>query len=121
MKYLLLLMLLLSAHAISETITYECKFINFSDSKGAHQEKAPLVMTYLIDGATKKAYLLGNGGSNEVIPVPGESQISFVEVTQTGNVMTTTIVDDLQAVHSRNSAMFGKLLASQYYGSCVSK
>jgi hypothetical protein len=121
MKYILFLVMFFSVNALSETITYECQFINFSDSKGNHKEKKPFALTYLIDGDTKKAYLLGNAGSSEVIPIVGDGQISFIEVTVTGNVMTTTIVGGLHAVHSRNSAMLGQLLASQYYGSCIEK
>ena len=113
--------LLFSVNVFAGTITYECKFSSFSNSKGTHKEKTPMVLKYLIDDSTKKAYFLGNLGSSEVTPITSDSQISFVEVTDSGNLMTTTIVDNLQAVHSRNTVMLGTLLPSQYYGSCVEK
>jgi hypothetical protein len=36
MKHILFLLILFSVNVLSGTITYECKFINFSDSKDNH-------------------------------------------------------------------------------------
>jgi len=120
-KNYIYLLVLISSSVLSETITFECTFVDFVDQEGLHKEKKPLTMTYFIDGTTKKAYSIGSTGTSEVIPVAGSDQISFVEVTASGNVMTTTIVGTNSAVHSRNSVLFGELIPSQYYGSCVEK
>jgi hypothetical protein len=121
MKYILFLIMLLSLSAHAETITYECAFSTFSDDEGVYKAKKPLVLTYLIDGESKKSYLIGNAGSSEVTPVTSDNQISFIEITETGNVMTTTVASDLNAVHSRNSVMSNQLIPSQYYGKCSEK
>lgn len=65
--------------------------------------------------------MLGNLGSVEVLEVKSDGQISFIQQTDTGNIMTTTITSDMKSVHSRNSVMLGKLIPSQYYGECVEK
>lgn len=121
MKYILFVFTLLSLSAHTETITYECSFSTFSDGEGFHKTKKPLMLTYLIDGESKKSYLIGNAGSSKVTPVTGDNQISFIEITGTGNVMTTTVAGDLNAVHSRNLVMSNQLIPSQYFGKCSEK
>jgi hypothetical protein len=50
--------------------------------------------------------------------IPAEHGLTFVEVTRSGNVMTTTIARDGAAVHSRNAIIGETLFPSQYYGTC---
>jgi hypothetical protein len=62
---------------------------------------------------------MGNAGSSEVQIINGTHGISFLELTQTGNVMVTSITNAGDSVHSRNSIIFDKLIPSQYYGKCA--
>ncbi|MEM7621069.1 MAG: hypothetical protein AAF228_11515, partial [Pseudomonadota bacterium] len=79
-----------------------------------------LVLRFLID---KKAYLIGNNGT-EVVKFSSSKSglITLIETTPTGN-KTITSIDLLQktSVHSRHILMPGTLLPSQYYGTCTYK
>jgi hypothetical protein len=79
------------------------------------------VLTYIVDKEADKSYLLGNNGSSEVYRFDSDDQLSFLEVTGTLNIMSTTIDSNMDSVHSRNSVILGKLIPSQYYGKCVVK
>lgn len=119
MKLLLSSMLFLVSSQVFATSTYECKFDSFSDGKTIGKEDFKL--TFLVDEKADKAYILGNNGSNEVVNIYRGDGRTFIEITDTGNVMTTTVTPELEAVHSRHSVMFGKLIPSQYYGKCAVK
>lgn len=107
--------------ALAETTTFVCDYKTWSDEDGNHPVKSEFVLTFLIDGDSGKAFMIGNNGSEEVQVFGGDDSISFVEITATKNIMTTAIANDGSSVHSRNSVMFGDVVASQYYGNCVSK
>ena len=121
LKAVILLLCLSPITAFSETITFECKYTNWSDNEGLHKVKDKFELNFIIDKETSKSYMLGNNGSTEVIPIKGESQFSFIEITASKNVMTTSIDNKLNSVHSRNSVMFGDIIPSQYYGKCEVK
>ena len=111
---------LLVSFPVIATETIICNYDRFSDKKGSHKEN--LSLTYMIDRETEKTYLVGNNGSSEVLSIPNIKGASFVEVTGSGNVMTTTIDSERFSVHSRHSIGFdGTLLPSQYYGYCIDK
>jgi hypothetical protein len=119
MKKIIFLLSLLSTSAFA-TQTFECVFTNFSDQRGNHKET--LKLTFLIDKGAEKYYMVGNNGSNPVVYFDRGNGISFVEVTGSGNIMSTTIDTKMNAVHSRNSVgILGELLPSQFYGSCIAK
>ena len=80
-----------------------------------------LKKNFIVDSTTGKSYLLGNAGASEVKIFESEDRIAFLEVTGTGNIMSTAIDSKLNSVHSRNTVMFGELMPSQYYGKCVIK
>ena len=119
MKPVIAGMLVLVSLESFATNTYKCIFDSYSDAGGIHKEV--LNLTFLVDESADKAYIIGNNGSNEVAHIFRGDGRSFVEITVTGNVFVTTITPDMQAVHSRNSVMFGDLLPSQYYGRCSSQ
>ncbi len=119
MRKFLLVILLLPLPVIA-TDTFECKFTSYSTKQG--NKKEDLQLTYVVDDAADKAYMVGNNGSSEVIKIDKGNGISFIEITGLGNVMTTTIDKEHTAVHSRNTVGFtGELLPSQYYGHCSGK
>lgn len=75
-------------------------------------------LRFVSDPTTEKAYLIGSNGSSEVHTIKNVSGVSFVEITGTGNVMTTTIKSSGEAVLSRNAIILGDLIPTQYYGKC---
>jgi uncharacterized protein YuzE len=107
--------------ALADPITFICDYPVWSDSTGRHLSDKRFTLTFVVDAEADKAYMLGNNGSERVSVVKREGQVSFIELTSTGNVMTTTIAGDLKSVHSRNSVVVGDLTPSQYYGTCQAK
>ena len=121
MKYLLTILLLLPVNVMAETTNYSCNYTSYSNIEGNHKVKDKFELNFIIDRTTGKSYLLGNAGSSEVRALESEDRIAFLEVTTTGNLMTTTIDSKLNSVHSRNTVMLGEIIPSQYYGECVAK
>lgn len=113
------LILACSIDANADTATFSCNYVFYNDVEGRHAVKSEFKLTFVIDRENGKAYMVGNNGSSEVEVVFNSDGITFVEITGTGNVMTTTITKNNATVHSRNSIMFGDLLASQYFGTCL--
>lgn len=111
--------LLASTSAHAATTSYTCKFMLEASPKGVSKRDKPFELRFIVDTATKKAYLVSNVGSSEVEIIPNRDGISFVEITGSGNVMVTAITKAGEAVHSRNGIMFKELVPSQFYGSCT--
>lgn len=121
MKFSLKLLLLLPIYAIAETVNYSCSYTSYSNSEGNHKVNDKFELNYIIDRESGKSYILGNLGSSEVKALESKDQVAFLEITATGNLMTTAIDSMLNSVHSRNTVIFGELLPSQYYGKCIVK
>lgn len=100
-------------------ISYDCKFPSYSSPDGLQKSKN-FSLKYKIDTVSGKSYMIGNNGIGEVALIYNkmENSVTFIEITQTKNVTTTTISENGNAVHSRGIVMFKKLLPSQYYGTC---
>jgi hypothetical protein len=107
--------------AIAETTTFTCEYLQFSDQSGSHAEKEPFRFSFLLDSDTKKAYLVGNSGSSEIVYRATFDRLTFIEEAASGNVLVTVIARDGQSVHSRHPFVGDKFLASQYYGRCTKK
>jgi len=109
-------------HALSETVTLRCSYPTYSTEKGLHHDDN-FNMIFLVDTEKGTAYIIGNQGSEEVTFIPNKfgGGYTFVEVTPSGNVMTTTIDTNMTTVHSRNTIMDGNLVPTQYYGTCEYK
>ena len=121
MKLLIFLTFMFPVLAMAEITNYSCNYTSYSDKDGNHKVKNKFELNFILDRTTSKSYLLGNNGSAEVKAFETEDQIAFIELTATGNIMTTAIDSKLNTVHSRNSVMSGKMIPSQYYGKCVIK
>lgn len=119
MKYLLSFLLLLPISVVAEITNYSCNYTSYSNSEGNHKVEDKFELNFIVDHTTGKNYLLGNAGSSEVKVLESQDRIAFLEITDTGNFMSTAIDSKLNSVHSRNTVMFGELLPSQYYGKCV--
>ena len=98
----------------AKNITYKCEFKN-NNGSGA------LSITFIEDDVTKKAYMIGNAGTEEVFPVTTPMQKAFIEVTSAGNITVTTVFTRKnifgEAVHSRHMDVVGNA-SSQYFGNC---
>ena len=97
----------------SATTSFTCNFPVMVSPSGVKKESELFELRFLSDTKTKKAYMLGNMGSSEVTAIENLSGgITFVEITDSGNVMVTTITSSGEAVHSRNGTIVGKLIPS---------
>ena len=123
MRWITLIALLAAASASAETATLVCDYKQMSsEENGLEEVTENFVLTFIIDDETRKAYMVGNNGSVEVMLVPNSGDaLTFIELTDSGNVMTTTMTMSGKSVHSRNSVLLGELLPSQYYGTCEEK
>lgn len=116
--YLAVMVSIPISHAAATSFT--CKFPLAASPSGVKNEPKLFELRFVSDDQTKKAYLLGNNGSSEVTPIGNQGGgITFVEVTDSGNVMVTAITASGEAVHSRNGIISGRLIPSQYYGKCT--
>lgn len=122
MRYLGILLMLVSSICLAEQPkTYSCVYESYSDEKGNHKADKKFELNFIVDEESGKNYLLGNNGSSEVKLLEYSDKLTFIELTESGNIMTTTIDSSLSSVHSRNSVMFGELIPSQHYGKCKIK
>jgi len=103
-----------------DTATLKCDFDKYSTEDKSNQ-KGRLSLTFIFDFKSQKTYLLGNNGTAAVESVQNkaEQSMTFVEITDAGNVMITTVNQKTnKAVHSRHTVFYGELMPSQYYGLC---
>ena len=130
MKPLLLpVLLLVSSHALSSTIVFQCSFDSHSSPDGLQSDSKPFEFNYLVDTDADKAYIVGNQGSEEVKSIMAADSVTFIEVTPSNNVNSTTVVLNNargsmgRAVHSRHVVVngLGEMIPSQYYGRCLPK
>lgn len=110
----------LSSASHASTISFTCSFSVNASPSGLKKESKPFELRFVADPQAVKAYLIGNNGSSEVKAVGNKGDgMTFIETTDTGNIMVTAITASGEAVHSRNGIMNGKLIPSQYYGKCI--
>lgn len=119
--YVLSLTILLKA----EIITYNCTYPMWNTENEVNQSnKEDLKMTFEVDSSTGKSQLIGNNGKSDVILYYSQlgKAITFLEVTggQNLNISTISLVD-YRSVYSRHPTYLGKIIESQYYGSCTVK
>ena len=115
----LTMLLTIPVTAFSETRTYTCIYPSYSDGNRIQKVKREFKLIFIVDSSKKTAHLVGSMGSTEVSasPVIGGG-FTFIEITEGGNVMTTSIDSKLKSVHSRNVIIDGWLIPTQYYGVC---
>ena len=121
MKLIVVLFFLFPVLVYADTTTYACDYPSWSNQEGNHKVKEKFEFNFIVDEATGKSYLLGNNGSSEVKLLRSGDGLTFVEITATGNIMTTSIDSKLNSVHSRNTIFLGEMMPSQYYGVCEVK
>ena len=125
MKNVLLIVLLnvFGFAADTEYTTFSCEFTTYATEKGTF--KGDPVRFTIVSNDTNGTYTLkGTKERARGNIIRGDKGLSFIKVTSLGNITTTTITylppfdKEQKAVHSRNILTGGKLLASQYYGTC---
>lgn len=101
-----------------------CEFTSYATAKGSFNDD---VMKFtIITNDTNGTFTMkrSNGVSTIGNTIRGDKGLSFLEVSELGNITTTTMAvvppveDQQQAVYSMNILAGGKLLARQYYGIC---
>lgn len=103
--------------AASQQLTFRCEFVDYC-AMDRTCDRYGLRGEYHVDLTEERAHVLGALGQAPLVVIPTVDGVTFVEVTRSGNVMTTTIAKDGAAVHSRNAIIGGALSPSQYYGTC---
>lgn len=111
--------------------TIGCNFTANVLAEPIHNNLAPKIgkeqFEFIIDNIdlkAGKARLIGNLGGQDVVAIPGLDILSFIQVTDSGNVMSTSIFIEQNAegnylsVHSRNMHAANIPMPSQYYGTC---
>lgn len=122
----ILLIIVLSAFGIAKEVkqtTYACEFTTYATPKGSFRGDV-MRFTIVTNDDNGTYSMKGNNAISRGNIIRGDKGMSFIKVTKLGNITTTTmslippINEKQQAVHSRNILSGGKLLASQYYGTC---
>ena len=98
-----------ASHAQTPPVRYRCDFKRAAGDT--------LVLEYIHEVGSDRAFIVGNAGVNSVVPVVGTDAVSFLEILNSGAVQTTTIAQNGSAVHSRHTLM-ADFIPSQYLGIC---
>lgn len=117
MRILYLILFFLGGIAFASPTTLSCEFNQLSSPKGLEKEDE-FNFRILWDAEKNIAYIQGTVGTSPLEIIASDTQVSFIEITNTKNIMVTTIGNGGKAVHSRNSIIMGELVPSQYYGTC---
>ncbi len=103
--------------------TFSCEFTTYATVKGSFRDDV-MKFTIVTNDNNGTFTMKKNNGVSQGKTIRGDKGLSFIEVTELGNITTTTMAslppveDEQKAVHSKNMLVGGKLLASQYYGTC---
>ena len=121
--FLVVLLSLFGFASENKHTTYACEFTTYATPKGSF--RGDVMRFTIVTNDNNNTYRMkGNNSISHGNIIKGDKGLSFIKVTKLGNITTTTMtnvppVDERQqAVHSRNILSQGKLLASQYYGTC---
>jgi hypothetical protein len=124
LAFLMLLLLtgLAPMPALSETVTYTCRYDSYSDEKGLHKVSDEFRLVFVVDTEKQTAQVANDKGKFNVDMLPAEKGgLAFVEMIDGGKVLTTSIDEAGKSVHSRNIILEGRVAPSQYYGTCSKK
>jgi len=119
MKFVTALFLLMPVAAFAGVKEFACDYSSYSDLEGVHELESVYEVVFKVDEDAGKSVRLSENGNNEVNVVYFGAEITFLEVTKTGNVESTLIAKNLNSVHTRNTVMMGDISPMQYYGTCV--
>ncbi len=125
MKKILLLALLstLGLNAQNQPTTYMCEFTSYATAKGSFP-KGTMKFTLIINNNENTFTIKRSTGSTQGKTIKADKGLSFVEISERGNITTTSITTlpprdkEQKVVHSQNILVGGKIIASQHYGTC---
>lgn len=103
--------------ACAEVRSWDCQFEYRIDEAGKTAER--MLLIFRIDTITGRAFMEGNLGFVDVDVHVGDSAFTFMEKPASGIVQTTTVTGGGLAVHSRNTVIFGEIVAAQHFGTCA--
>ena len=110
--------ILFCQHSLADSLRFKCVYPTYSGEDFHGKESyVPFELEFTLDTITQKAFLVGNNGMAEVTYLENDKGWNFLEITGTGNIIVTTITQQMNSVHSRN-VILSSLIATQYYGSC---
>jgi len=114
-----------------DTVTLDCIFehqstIHIREGKPTGDDSAqkPLLTTFTgLNESDGSATMVGNAGSTPLVFFSDGLRWVFVELTQSGNVMVTSMMvppasGETYAVHSRHAWLLDSGLISQWGGTC---
>ena len=107
--------------AVNATDMYVCDYPKYSDRNGVHNSSDKFEISFVVDRSKGTAYAVGSQASTEVTMLSDKHGLVFIEITATGNIITTTIINGGESVHSRHIVIADDIVASQNYGKCVLK
>ncbi len=106
-----------STPVVAAVLIFDCTFDEICvPSEGC--EASNLQLEFNVDANDGTAFLTGNNGLAEVQFVNGSDGGTFLETLSSGAVQTTTMDSIGNSVHSRHTIISGRLLPSQYSGTC---
>lgn len=108
-----------AGEANARALKFVCIYHSYVDASGEGSKDAEgFKLEFAYDTISKRAVMIGNVGVENVLGHSGSAGTTFLEFLPTGAVQSTTIANTGESVHSRHSMLPGKLIATQYYGSC---
>jgi hypothetical protein len=117
---LLIITFIYSTHGYSSDLIsfIICHYESYSDKTGNNNSKEEFKLEFLVDSENGDYYLKGSEGIGKITFIKSIEGFNFIEKTGSGNIMLTTIDAEGHSVHSRHTIILGKIVPSQYYGSC---
>ncbi len=101
----------------AQQFSFICDFTT-ECSRDTRCEEKDMKLTFLFNEKSSEAYMQGNVDLVQVMPLRGDSAISFAEPLGTGAIQTTTILNDGTAIHSRHTIISDEVVPAQWYGHC---
>jgi len=107
-----------SHSAYSAVTTITCDYDSFASVQKVDHAIEVMQLTFTVDTDTSAAQVIRDSGVTEVDLYPTGGGFTFVEVSELGNILTTTVDVKGKSAHSRNTIIDSELVPSQFYGSC---
>ena len=124
-KFIILSLILMTSNLFAEETSFKCEYeYGYSTSVESGNFKSEIESSnesldaiYTVNASEGTAQIISSFETS-ALSIPGPSSIHIIEITDRGNINTTTIfLPSLEAVHSRHVDLLG-MFVSQYYGKC---
>ena len=120
---LMILILIFSFSGLSFAGSCGFRFDTCSNELGLSDLKNPYIFIIVMpeQGDIARKYVKGQEPVDVLIVGNSQGGLSFMEITPSGGIITTTVDMHGDAVYSRNIIIQGKLIPNQCYGKCLCK